>query len=58
MADVSDFVKDSIFEVLWFKNKEFVDFNAKIAQCLKDIFDKLLPYFSREEKALILRLGK
>lgn len=56
--NVSELIKDHIHEVLWFKKKEFVEFNAQIATSVADIFDKLSPYFLREEVALRSRLGK
>jgi hypothetical protein len=57
-SNIQEHIKDNIFEILWFKKKELVEFNNEFAASLRLIFDRLAPYYSREEKALRLRLSK
>jgi hypothetical protein len=57
-SDIKEQIKDNIFEILWFKKKELVEFNNEIEASLKLIFDRLAPYYRREESALRLRLSK
>jgi len=57
-SNIRGLIKDTIFEILWFKKKELVGFNKQIAASLSLIFDRLAPYYRREESALRLRLSK
>jgi hypothetical protein len=57
-SNIQGHIKDTIFEILWFKKKELVEFNNEIAASLNLIFDRLTPYYKREESALRLRLPK
>jgi len=57
-SNIRDLIEDHIFEILWFKKKELIEFNNEIAASLCLIFDKLAPYYRREERALRLRLSK
>jgi hypothetical protein len=56
-SNIQEHIKDTIFEILWFKKKELVEFNNEIAASLNLIFDKLTPYYKREDGALRLRLS-
>jgi hypothetical protein len=58
LPNVSGLVKESTQEVLRGKKKEFVEFNKEIASAITHVFDKLAPYYTREEAALRLRLSK
>jgi hypothetical protein len=58
LPDFGALIKETVFEVLWFRKKEFVAFNKQIAGLLEQIFDKLVPYYAREERALRVRLEK
>jgi hypothetical protein len=55
---VGGLVKEVTQEVLREKKNEFIEFNTEIAVAISRIFDKLMPYYSREEHALRLRLSK
>lgn len=57
-SKIREQIQDHIHEILWFKKKEFLAFNEEIATSIEQIFDKLTPYYVREEKALRLRLVK
>jgi len=57
-SDIGPLIKDTIFEILWFKKREFLAFNKEVARSIAPIFDKLTPYYAREERALRLRLSK
>jgi len=57
-SNIPELIKDTIFEVLWFKKSEFLSFNKEVAASIALIFDKLAPYYAREEEALRLRLSK
>jgi hypothetical protein len=57
-SDIGELVKDTIFEILWFKKRELLAFNKEIAASITVIFDKLAPYYKREERTLRLRLAK
>jgi hypothetical protein len=58
LTNVGGLVKEATQEVLRGKKKEFVEFNREIASAIAHIFDKLSPYYIREDKALRLRLSK
>jgi hypothetical protein len=58
LCNLQERIKDNIFEILWFRKKELIAFNNEIAASLSLIFDRLTPYYSREEGALRLRLSK
>ncbi len=57
-SDIGALVKDTIFEIVWFKKREFLGFNKEVASSVALLFDKLTPYYAREERALRLRLSK
>jgi Cthe_2314-like HEPN len=57
-SNISPLIKDTIFEILWFKKRDFLAFNKEIAASIALILDKLAPYYAREELALRLRLSK
>jgi hypothetical protein len=57
-ANVDELIKESVFEILWFKKKELLAFNKEVALSVSAIFDSLAPYYAREEAALRLRLSK
>lgn len=57
-VDVKELIKDTIFEVLWFKKRELIAFNDEIATAVSLILDKLASYYLREENTLRLRLSK
>jgi len=57
VSKIRDLIQDHIHEILWFKRKEFLSFNKEVAESVGQIFDKLAPYYAREEKALRLRLS-
>jgi hypothetical protein len=57
-SNFDSLIKDTIFEILWFKKREFLAFNNEIAESISMIFDKLAPIYEREELALLLRLEK
>jgi len=57
-SNIDEHIKDNIFEILWFKKRELLAFNDEIAASIAIIFDKLAPYYTREERALRLRLSK
>lgn len=53
-----DQIKETIFEVLWFKKKELAAFNKELGEALSELFNCLQPYYAREERTLKLRLSK
>jgi len=57
-SNVSESVKDMTQEVLSKRKYEFSNFNKELADAISQIFEMLAPYYSREEKALRLRLSK
>jgi hypothetical protein len=57
-SNTASLIKDTISEILCFKKRELVAFNVEIATSIALIFDKLAPYYEREERALRLRLSK
>lgn len=57
-SSVNELVQDMTKEVLWKRKREFSEFNKELAVSLAHIFEKLAPYYSREEQALSLRLSK
>jgi Cthe_2314-like HEPN len=58
IPDIGALIKETVFEVLWFKKREFTAFNRQMAELLEHIFYKLVPYYTREERALRARLAK
>jgi len=56
--NITELVKEEIFEVLWFKKRELLAFNNEITASIAVILDKLTPCYLREERALRLRLSK
>ena len=57
-SNVSEPAQDMTQEVLWKRKYEFSKFNKELAVAIAHIFEKLAPYYSREEQALRLRLSK
>jgi hypothetical protein len=57
-SNVRDEINERILEILLKKKKEFLAFNKEIASSVTEIFDKLTPYYAREEQSLRLRLSK
>ncbi|NYF80694.1 Cthe_2314 family HEPN domain-containing protein [Granulicella arctica] len=56
--EFQEHIKDTIFEVLWFKKRELMAFNDEMCVVVSLILDKLEPYYRREEHTLELRLSK
>jgi Cthe_2314-like HEPN len=57
-TDFKGLIRDTIFEILWFKKKELNAYSDEMAAAIVLLFDKLRPYYAREESALRLRLSK
>jgi hypothetical protein len=57
-SNARELAQDMTREVLWKKKQEFSEFNKELAIAIAHIFEKLAPYFSREEQALKKRLSK
>jgi hypothetical protein len=57
-SDIASLIKETLFEILWFKKRELAGFNGEVATSIATIFDRLAPYYAREERTLKLRLSK
>jgi hypothetical protein len=57
-SNVRDLISENILEILMTRRREFLAFNKEIGSSIAGIFDKLAPYYSREEKSLRLRSSK
>jgi hypothetical protein len=57
-SNVRDKINERILWILMTRRREFLAFNKEIASSVTEIFDKLTPYYAREEKSLRLRLSK
>ncbi len=57
-SKASEHVQDMTKEILCKRKYEFSKFNKELAVSIAHIFEKLAPYYSREEQALRLRLSK
>jgi len=56
--EVRDLISESLLKILMTRRKELLTFNKEIGSSVAGIFDKLAPYYAREEKSLRLLLSK
>ena len=54
----AELITDMTKEIIWKKKREFSKFNKELAVSIAQIFEKLAQIYSREERALRLRLSK
>jgi hypothetical protein len=56
--NIKEHIQETVREILWLRKRELVGFNDEIAAALVILLDQLTPYYTREERALRLRLSK
>lgn len=56
--NIKDHIQETIREIIWLRKGELVGFNDEMAAALVVLLNQLAPYYTREERALRLRLSK